>query len=142
MSMQRKRLSQPALPASVSPVTGKGRTTENGYQAQNHEWSPWLTRLDGGKLVGRDPKTIDADILTAAGHPPKSATNRMRIYYRDMSMDRPASARGLKFLRQLCLTCSADNMAAVRRCACIDCPLWQHRLGSNPHNFHKRQARR
>lgn len=143
--LQRKKLSPQVLPASISAVTGvtgKGKMTEHGYQAENHEWSPWLTKPDGGKRVGRDPKLIEHKVLVAAGHPPKSATNRMLHYYKDLQMERPAGARGLKFLRQLCLTCSNDSPAEVRRCPCIDCPLWAHRLGTNPHNFHKRQAKR
>jgi len=38
----------------------------------------------------------------------------------------------LRAIRANCLECSGDNMAEVKRCEIIDCPLWPFRMGHNP----------
>lgn len=139
----RKRLTRPLPCKAVSgkyvynPETGK-------REFENKDWLPYLTKiikdpLYGKKRVGLNPKDIDPQTLTDAGHPPRSATNRIRVYMLDIR--KPFLAKrdsGLKRLRELCLEC-AGSPHAVRQCAIINCPLWNHRLGFNPHNYHKRQ---
>jgi len=37
-----------------------------------------------------------------------------------------------KAIREKCLNCCCWNVAEVRRCAAIDCPLWPYRMGKHP----------
>lgn len=117
----------------------------NRNKFENDAWLPYLTKIIndpvlGRKRVGLNPKNIDPKTLTDAGHPPRSATNRIRIYMLDIK--KPFLAKrdsGLKRLRELCLDCAGSSQS-IRQCAIINCPLWNHRLGFNPHNFHKRHT--
>ena len=34
-----------------------------------------------------------------------------------------------KAIRLKCIDCCAGNMAEVRRCPAVDCPLWRYRMG-------------
>ena len=34
-----------------------------------------------------------------------------------------------KAIRMKCLDCCCDNMAEVRKCPVIHCPLWRYRMG-------------
>ena len=34
-----------------------------------------------------------------------------------------------KAIRLKCIDCCAGNMAEVRRCPAIECPLWRYRMG-------------
>jgi hypothetical protein len=140
--LQRAKLKPKALPkAMAKPVESRGQSTDTGYRMENYSWFPWLTRRVGDRLEGRDPKSIPANILSGSGHPPRSATNRIRAYLRWLDVERdPKRDKGLKRLRELCLSC-ANTAREVRVCACIDCPLWAHRMGTNPHNHHKRMER-
>ena len=38
----------------------------------------------------------------------------------------------LKAIRAKCLDCMCDQQAEVRRCPCIECPLFPYRMGRNP----------
>jgi hypothetical protein len=78
-----KTLSPPlnsVRPRVLSPgVALRGRMTLEGYQPENHEWLDVLTvpgeRVGSDGLprsVGRNPMDIPVEILTAAGHPPRS----------------------------------------------------------------------
>lgn len=140
--MERKRLADVnKQPDPVPIVHGEGTLTKNGYQCENHNWLPFLTTKVAGKRVGLDPRRIKPEVLTASGHPPKSATTRIKHYLRDLQIDRnPKVDKGLKQLRKFCLAC-AESPNDVRDCACIDCPLWCHRLGLNPHNYHAKRSR-
>ena len=158
----RVKISRPVRPP-CEPVTGVGTMTSKGYRPTNHAWiddlAPRSMREVGGDgrphRAGIDPRKISTTNLALAGHPARSATACMRAYltWRDMPGGKaytrdPAFAadmrklraeyKGLRMLRALCMGCSNNNEQEVKRCACIDCPLWVHRLGKNPHN--KRSA--
>jgi hypothetical protein len=140
MTRVRKRLSDELPGAMSQPVSNKGWMTAQGYQGENHAWMVYLTRRVEGRREGLDPKMIKPEILAAAGHPPRSASQRIKTYMTSMELERdPKRDRGLRRLRELCIEC-AVTATEVRRCACISCPLWAHRLGSNPHNWHKRHS--
>lgn len=70
------------------------------------ERSPFA--IDGGKLIGRDPREIPAEDW--AGYP-------LLI--------------GLKAIRAKCCDC-AHTATEVRKCVQTDCPLWPLRMGSVP----------
>ena len=38
----------------------------------------------------------------------------------------------LKAIRAKCLDCMCDQQAEVKRCPCMDCPLYPYRMGHNP----------
>lgn len=122
---------QSKLPSPVEPVLGRTMMTDNGAQFENHEWLPILAPND----AGLDPFTVPLAALAAAGHPRRSATGCLRRYFKslDQDMDKQRD-KGLKRLREICIDCSGDNRAEVRRCTHINCPLWAHRLGRNPFN--------
>ena len=64
-----------------------------------------------GELIGRDPRNMSVDDLTACGHKAMSP---------------------LKALRLRCLDCCGDSSAEVRMCVAVDCPAWPFRMGKNP----------
>lgn len=35
-----------------------------------------------------------------------------------------------KAIRLKCLDCCCGNSSEVRRCTCINCPLWRYRMGN------------
>jgi hypothetical protein len=109
-------LSLPALP----PVRLAGKMTSDGYQPENVAWFEVLTITDSqGRRVGRDPKTIPVEVLTASGHGPRTA-RRILGALGDEPID--PSIRRLTELRRHCLSC-AESATEVRRCAIIDSPL-------------------
>jgi len=141
--MSRKRLHRPK--PLGRPVSGKSLFKNGITILENHEWLPYLTKHivdEHGtrKRVGLNPKEIDPEILTASGHPPKSATSRIKAYLKDLDkIHYIKKDKGIKRLRELCLDCAATSKA-VRECAIINCPLWNHRMGFNPHTWHKRHT--
>lgn len=64
-----------------------------------------------GEPVGRDPRHMPADKLTALGH---------------------AAAPVLDIIRAKCADCSGGSAAEARKCAATSCALWPYRTGSNP----------
>ncbi|WP_170611093.1 hypothetical protein [Ruegeria arenilitoris] len=67
--------------------------------------------IDGGELIGRDPRDIPAE---------------------DWS-DRPFMT-GLAAIRAKCLDCAYDP-GEVRKCVQTDCPLWPLRMGCVPKGY-------
>jgi len=61
--------------------------------------------------VGRDPREMTREELTACGH---------------------ESMPVLSAIRAKCLDCSSDAPSEVRRCTVVGCPLWPFRMGTNP----------
>lgn len=140
----RVQVRAPVLPKPCEPVTGK---YVNGNGLENEAWlnilAPFsVTRFDNTRerrRRGADPREIPLAVLAASGHPKRSATKCIRIYMRDLELDRDSKVdRGLKRLRKMCLEC-AENESDVRYCTIINCPLWAHRMGKNP--FNKRGKR-
>ena len=120
--------------------------TLEGYQPENHEWLDVLTvpgeRVGSDGLprpVGRNPMVIPVDVLTAAGHPPRStellinAITSLRGGRNDDGDVVDPAIRRHKHIRSHCLECAGGN-TEVRLCAVIDCPFWPYRMGRNPHN--------
>ena len=64
-----------------------------------------------GWEVGRDPRRMNRDELTNAGHAPMSP---------------------LKALRLHCIDCCANQPSEVRLCTAVKCPSWPFRRGLNP----------
>lgn len=77
------------------------------------ERSPFAS--DKGELIGRDPQAISA-----------KEWHRLRS-------DFPV---GLQAVRAKCLEC-AYTPGEVRKCVCVECPLWPFRLGSVPKGYRK-----
>lgn len=142
----RKRLS---FPEPRKAVRGNDYIGKDGLtKLENHEWLPYLTEkyydknLQITKTVGRDPRDILPEVLTNAGHPPRSATDCIKIYLQQLDKDYDKERdRGLQRLRELCLECAGSPLD-VKHCSIISCPLWAHRLGLNPHNYFKRLAKK
>lgn len=148
-TMQRRRLGQlrNSLPEPCKLATGKNIYQDGEFKAMNHQWESYLTRWVnkpgiGAVCIGRDPKTVKPEILTMAGHPPRSATQRIKTYMLDMDFDLvPKRDQGLARVRELCMEC-AYNVQAIKECNTIQCPLWALRFGNNPHTYHKNQSRK
>jgi len=120
-----------------------------GYQPENHEWRDVLCdRDDNGRLVGKDPMTLPLDVLSASGHPRAFVSNvvfRLRVMHgvaegearHDgfLGLQPKDFPKRLTTIREtVCMPCSSDNKAEVRRCPIYDCPAWPFRMGRNPHN--------
>jgi hypothetical protein len=114
----------------LPPVKGAGKMAPTGYVPENDAYFEILTEVVDGRRQGRGPMTIPRDVLTAAGH----GRRRSESVIAAMG-DIPLAegVKGYKTLRRQCLLC-AENVAEVRRCVIIDCPIWSYRIGRNPHN--------
>lgn len=111
-------------PAPSAPVRLKGRMTPNGYKPENAAWKPWLTK----HKRGHDPMKLPPELLTKAGHPPRSTRALVRAYGEDV-------IEAYRDIPAHCLDCSSGSASARRNCAVIDCPFWIYRItGQNPHN--------
>jgi hypothetical protein len=86
--------------------------TGDGGKARFLEHSPYPA--DNGELVGLDPRKIGASDLRDLGHPESYP----------------------KIIRAKCLDCAGGQPSEVRKCVCVDCPLWPARMGVNP--FHRK----
>ncbi len=72
--------------------------------------------VDGGELIGRDPRKVPVADYERAG------------------ID---GAAILAVIRAKCLDCAVYQPEEVRKCVAIACPNWPYRMGTNP--FHKRE---
>lgn len=76
---------------------------------------PFLTpspdEVDGGHLIGRDPRAIRAEEWAAV---------------------LPDAQVGMKAIRAKCLDCAGGNTAEVRKCVSVKCALWPLRMGGQP----------
>jgi hypothetical protein len=64
-----------------------------------------------GYEIGKDPDAMSATELAEASHVPGPL---------------------LKTIRQYCLTRCAGRAGEVRKCPVTMCPLWPHRMGTQP----------
>lgn len=67
--------------------------------------------VDGGQIIGRDPRQIDLNEFQQAGiagHPL------------------------LDVIRAKCLDCCVEQADEVRKCVAVACPNWPYRMGANP----------
>ena len=106
-------------------VCGAGNMTQSGYRPENADYIEKLTKVINGRRIGRDPFTISLDTLAAAGHGPRR-TSQIVAAFGDVPL--VDGIRRHKDLRRQCHAC-AENLAEVRRCAVIDCPIWPYRGG-------------
>lgn len=72
--------------------------------------------IDGGNLIGRDPRQLPLADLRRLRHPESP----------------------IKAIRAKCLDCCGGNVAEARKCVSTVCPLWPLRMGANP--FHASSA--
>jgi hypothetical protein len=72
---------------------------------------PSPLEVDGGELIGRDPRKIERGILER--HHPAMPV--------------------LSAIRAKCLDCCVWQESEVRKCTAIACALWPFRMGTNPH---------
>lgn len=79
------------------------------------EQSPFT--YDEGEMIGRDPRQISGE------------------QWLEIQRDFPV---GLDAVRAKCLDCS-HTPGEVRKCVCVNCPLWPFRMGAVPKGY--RQAR-
>ena len=86
--------------------------TEDGRKARFLQPSPYPA--DNGELVGIDPRKFPVSDLRELGHPESYP----------------------KIIRAKCLDCAGGQPSEVRKCVCVDCPLWPVRMGVNP--FHRK----
>jgi hypothetical protein len=73
------------------------------------EKSPFA--VDGGELIGRDPRQIPAGKFDRAGL---------------------VAAPILEVIRAKCMDCCAEQSDEVRKCVSVLCPNWPYRMGTNP----------
>jgi hypothetical protein len=73
------------------------------------EKSPWP--IDGGELIGRDPRKIPGEEFARAG----LEGNPL-----------------LRVIRSKCVDCCGGQESEVRKCVLITCPNWPYRMGANP----------
>ena len=66
--------------------------------------------IDGGELVGKDPRRVPSEIL--------SLNHRAR--------------NPLDAIRERCLNCCCQQPSEVRKCVSVNCPSWPYRMGTNP----------
>lgn len=73
--------------------------------------APSPDEVDGGHLIGRDPRTIgEAEWLDQM----------------------PDADVGMRAIRAKCIDCMGGNRAEVRKCVSVSCALWPLRMGSIP----------
>ena len=98
----------------TKPVEEWTRPERDAARAILLEASPYA--VDGGGLIGRDPRSIKGEEFQQAG------------IYGDAI---------LAVIRAKCLDCCVYQVEEVRKCAAVVCPNWPYRMGTNP--FYKRE---
>lgn len=63
---------------------------------------------DEQHLIGKDPRTVPTDQLSARGY-----------------------AQPMKAIRQHCIDCCGGVLSEVRKCTATGCALWHLRMGKN-----------
>jgi hypothetical protein len=71
--------------------------------------------VDGGELIGRDPRKISLEEFVKAG-----------------IEGTQAGGGGLDVIRARCLDCCCEQAEEVRKCVSVTCPSWPYRMGVNP----------
>ena len=96
-------------------MTSPGKTVD-GHNARFLQPSPY--EGDRGEKIGIDPRKFPVSELRELGHPESYP----------------------KIIRAKCLDCVGEQPSEVRKCVCVDCPLWPVRMGVNP--FHRKGGAR
>ena len=126
------------LPAAAAPVRLAGRMGPNGYEAENREWLPFLTRPDRRlgtrgdgrpRRAGLDPMELPLSVLIASGHPPRrtsalvSALGNPNNQHAGNEEGDPMGALGeIRSCRDIPAYCDecAGSAHLRRRCAATD----------------------
>jgi hypothetical protein len=95
---------------------GEEWTREQKAAAKATLLEPSPYEVDGGALIGRDPRSISVNEFHEAGI---------------------EGAAILAVLRAKCLDCVCHQPEEVRKCVSVTCPNWPYRMATNP--FHKRE---
>jgi len=95
--------------AKIPPTDWWTRERKERARAILLEKSPF--GVDGGELIGRDPRQIAAHEFDGAGI---------------------AVAPILDVIRAKCLDCCVEQADEVRKCVLFSCPNWPYRMGANP----------
>ena len=77
-------------------------------EGRNQEYLEGAEDRAGGRLVGRDPRTLPIADLAALGH-----------------------ISPIKAIRAKCIDCCCGQISEVRNCTAVNCPLWAFRMGKN-----------
>jgi hypothetical protein len=95
--------------AKIKPTEDWRRADVDKARGILLEKSPY--EVDGGELIGRDPRKIDVNEFVEAG------------------ID---GAAVLEVIRAKCLDCCVYQPEEVRKCVAVRCPNWPYRMGTNP----------
>jgi hypothetical protein len=93
----------------LRPTDEWTREQKDAAKAILLEKSPF--EVDGGELIGRDPRKIEADEFDRAGL---------------------EGVPVLAVIRAKCLDCCVQQPDEVRKCVAVLCPNWPYRMGANP----------
>ena len=93
----------------IPPVDSWTRARKDAARAILLEKSPF--EVDGGELVGRDPRKVERREFDEAGL---------------------VAAPILEVIRAKCMDCVGEQEAEVRKCVSVLCPNWPYRMGANP----------
>jgi hypothetical protein len=92
--------------AGIKAADAWTRAEKDASRAILLEPSPWP--IDGGELIGRDPRKVSVDEFGNAG---LEANPVLRV------------------IRAKCLDCCGGQDSGVRKCVLIACALWPYRMG-------------
>lgn len=93
----------------IPPIDSWTRERKDAARAILLEISSFA--VDGGELVGRDPRQITAGEFDRAGL---------------------VAAPILEVIRAKCMDCVGEQSDEVRKCVSVLCPNWPYRMGANP----------
>ena len=93
----------------IPPIDSWTRARKDAARAILLEKSPFA--VDGGELIGRDPRQIERREFDEAGI---------------------VAAPILEVIRAKCMDCCGEQSDEVRKCVAILCPNWPYRMGANP----------
>lgn len=95
--------------SKIPPIDSWTRERKDAARAILLEKSPF--EVDGGELIGRDPRQISEREFHEAGL---------------------VAAPILAVIRAKCMDCVGEQEAEVRKCVSVLCPNWPYRMGANP----------
>ena len=93
----------------IPPIDSWTRERKDAARVILLEKSPFA--VDGGELIGRDPRQIPVGEFDRAGL---------------------VAAPILEVIRAKCMDCCGEQSDEVRKCVSVLCPNWPYRMGANP----------
>ena len=103
----------------LKPADEWTRADKDAARAILLEASPYA--VDGGELIGRDPRAVSVDEFASVG------------------ID---GAAILAVIRAKCFDCCVHQADEVRKCVAVACPNWPFRMGTNPFRAPPSEAKR